>query len=255
MPGAGLGNKGERNDMFGLNAVALMVFAGVNMLAMRLCVRGRQTAMKAIRWLCFVLLAINVCRYALSPFVGRGVRIPVEYSTVAYFAVPLILISRRKLLQSWAAYSGMIAGFFYYLTMVAAGGPIYETYPPYEIYLSMFCHATLYLCGLVIISTQECDSSDGYKLIVGTACVAANALLFRPLTEGTERIFIYELLDGVYIRQLFSAHLWPIVLPGYYIAMIGFVLVSVRWFFKLNQIQYSKYALPQGERAEPIPAQ
>jgi hypothetical protein len=239
--------------VFGLNAVALLVFASLNMLAVRLCKCERQAAMRAIRGLSIALLTFSVCRYMLFPFTGRGVRIPVEYSTVAYFAVPIILLSGRSMLLSWATYSSMMAGFFYYLTMVAAGGPIYNVYPPFDIYISMFCHGTLYLCGSVMIGRQKCKPSDGYKLFIGTALIAVNALLLRPFVEGTERIFIYELLDGAYIRQLLPQSVWPAALPGYYIAMFGLVFLSIKWFFRLNRLQYHKYALLQEEQTEPIP--
>ena len=79
-----------------------------------------------MRWLCAVLLSGNLLRYGvIYPFVKGVVMLPVEFSTVAYFLVPAILLTSKRRLRSWAAYSGLMAGFFYYLAMIAAGGVIY----------------------------------------------------------------------------------------------------------------------------------
>lgn len=62
-----------------------------------------------------------------------------------------------------------MAGFFYYIAMVAAGGPLYNTYAPLDIYLSMFCHGTLYICGFVTVGTEAYSSKDAPKLVLGVA--------------------------------------------------------------------------------------
>ncbi len=237
--------------MYGLNAFAFIVFAAVNVLAVQLCKCTDRTRAKVIRILCLTLLSFNIGRYSLSPLIGNGIKIPVEFSTVAYFAVPTILLTARKKLQSWAAYSGLMAGFFYYMTMIASGGPIYNTYPHYDIYLSMFCHGTLYLCGFVTIGTQRCSSKDGYKLLGGIVYVAINALAFRPLVEGTERLFVYELIDGVYVRQLLPQDIWHLAVPAYYIVLTCLILLTVRGFFRLNRSMYKKFALSQGKQSAP----
>ena len=79
---------------------------------------------------------------------------PVEFSTVAYFAVPIILLMTKRRLHSWAAYSVLMAGFFYYMAMIAAGGMIYGQNPPLDIYISMFCHSSIYFCGFVTIGKR-----------------------------------------------------------------------------------------------------
>lgn len=216
--------------MYGLNAFAFIVFAAVNVLAVQLCKCTDRTRTKVIRILCLALLSFNIGCYSLSPLFGNGVKIPVEFSTVAYFTVPTILLTARKKLQSWAAYSGLMAGFFYYMTMIVSGGSIYNTYPHYDIYLSMFCHGMLYLCGFVTIGTQRCSSKDGYKLLCGIVCVAINAIAFRPLTEGTKRLFVYELIDGAYVRQLLPQDIWHLAVPVYYIVLTCLILLTVRVF-------------------------
>lgn len=99
--------------MYGLNAVALVFFGCTNVAAYQLCKCPEGRHRTVVRWLCAVLLSGNLLRYGvIYPFVKGVVMLPVEFSTVAYFLVPAILLTSKRRLRSWAAYSGLMAGFF-----------------------------------------------------------------------------------------------------------------------------------------------
>lgn len=155
--------------MYGLNAVALVFFGCINVAAYQLCKCPEGRCRTVVRWLCAVLLSGNLLRYGvIYPFVKGVVMLPVEFSTVAYFLVPAILLTSKRRLRSWAAYSGLMAGFFYYLAMIAAGGVIYGAYAPLDIYISMFCHGSIYFCGFVTIGTELCSAKDAPKLALAS---------------------------------------------------------------------------------------
>ena len=232
--------------MYGLNAVALVFFGCINILAYRLCKCTEDRRRKIVRSLCAVLLLGNLFRYCVVyPFIKGVVMLPVEFSTVAYFAVPAILLTSRKRLHSWAAYSGLMAGFFYYLAMIAAGGLIYGENPPLDIYVSMFCHGSIYFCGFVTIGTEVCSAKDAPKLALGVAMVAVRAVLLRPFVVGTDRLLIYILLDAVAVKQVLPESTWTVALPVYYFAVAAFVLLTIRGFFRRNQKQYRKFSALQ----------
>jgi hypothetical protein len=226
--------------MYGLNVFSLLVFAAVNIFASVLLKRSDETKRLILRIICFGLLSFNLCRYALALLSGRGFIFPVEFSSVAYFAVPLILLTGIRKAQSWAAYSGIMAGFFYYMTLILAGGGVYADYRPNDIYISLYCHGSLYLCGLVCFKSNRFERSDRFLLLGGNACVALNACLLRPIAEGKARIFIYELMDGLYVKHLFPESAWGYLMPVYYLLMFGFILLSIRLFFRLNNLQSEK---------------
>ena len=72
--------------------------------------------------------------------------------------------------------------------------------------------------------------------------------------EGTERFFIYELLDGALVRSLIPGSLWPVALPGYYLALLGLVLLSIRVFFRLNRLRVRKTAATRQGLPDIVPA-
>lgn len=235
--------------MYGLNAVALVFFGCINVAAYQLCKCPEGRCRTVVRWLCAVLLSGNLLRYGvIYPFVKGVVMLPVEFSTVAYFLVPAILLTSKRRLRSWAAYSGLMAGFFYYLAMIAASGVIYGAYAPLDIYISMFCHGSIYFCGFVTIGTELCSAKDAPKLALGVALVAIRAAILRPFVVGSDRLLIYILLDAVAVKKVLPESTWAVALPFYYLAVAAFVLLTLRGFFRRNQKQYHKF-LPRGEAA------
>ncbi len=229
--------------MYGLNAVALVFFGCINVLAYQLCKRPEAQRRRVVLVLCAVLLGGNVLRYSVVyPFVLGVVKLPVEFSTVAYFAVPAILLTSRRKLHSWAAYSGLMAGFFYYMAMIVAGGAIYGANAPLDVYISMFCHGTIYFCGFETIGTELCSEADAPKLALGVAMVGVRAALLRPFVAGSERLLIYILLDATVVRQLLPQSTWAVALPVYYVALAAFVLLTIRGFFRRNHRQYRKFS-------------
>ena len=238
--------------MYGLNAMAFALFIGINVLSHWLCKCNENIRKRVLTILCVLLLGGNLLRFGVVyPFIFGEIRIPAEYSTVAYFVVPAILLFGVKRFCSWAAYSGLMAGFFYYLTMILLGGKIYEAYPPYEIYISMLCHGTIYLCGLVTIGTQTCPTKDGYKLALGTAYVCIRALALRPYVLGAVGMFIYKLLDGDLIRSFLPKAYWSVLLPVYYVVAVLLVLFSMRLFFRSNRTEYARFS-SKGRQMTPI---
>lgn len=171
--------------------------------------------------------------------------LPVEFSTVAYFAVPSILLVSMKRFYSWAAYSGLMAGFFYYMAMILAGGPLYMSYAPGEVFISLFCHGTIYFCGFVTIATEKCSAKDAPKLMLGVTMVAVRAALLRPFVASGERFFIYILLDASVVRQFLLQSVWSIALPAYYLIIVTLVLLTIRYFFYESRKQYHKFSALQ----------
>ncbi|NLA96262.1 MAG: hypothetical protein GX838_05410, partial [Clostridiaceae bacterium] len=107
--------------MFGLNAVALIWFGSIHRIAAWICKVPAGTRDIILRVLGLVLLTGNGLIYALPPLMGQSLRLPVEFSAVSYFIVPLFILAGRGKTGSWAAYSGLMAGFFYFLAMILRG--------------------------------------------------------------------------------------------------------------------------------------
>ena len=225
--------------MLGINVFSFLAFAAINLCAVAITKYNESKRNSCMRLLCVSLLAVTLCRFApVSILLTGDVILPVEFSSIASFSVPIILLVGFEKGRIWAAYSGLMAGFFYYVTMIIAGGTIYESYEPYQIYLSLFSHGIVYLCGLVLLKTQKFDLPEFYKPLAGVGCVLLNARLLRPFADSGMRIFIYEIMEGRHVRDLFPG---VNIAPVYYVILTGLLVLTVVLFFKLNKTQYERW--------------
>lgn len=100
--------------MYGLNAFSFALFVSLNLLAHGACRSSKRARAALLQCISLALLGIHLLRLVLSLLVGRSVQIPVEFSTAAYFIVPILLLSACRCGRSWAAYSGLsFRGFFF----------------------------------------------------------------------------------------------------------------------------------------------
>lgn len=231
-----------------LNAAALAVFLWLRWLSVRLCRSGESR--RVLRLLCFLLLLSNTLRYTLTPLLGGPLKFPVEFSAFSYFAVPTIILLDGPIwqaAQAWAAYSALMAGFFYYAAMILLGGRLYSAWPVWDVVYAMYSHGTLYVCGRVIIGTRPFGARDGGKLLGGVAYVSLRAVLLRPLVKGSDELLIYMLLDGALVRRFLPESLWGAALPVYYILLVSGIVLSVRFFFRHSRLIYSKFSACPGQ--------
>lgn len=219
--------------MFALNVFALCAAAALGWTARELLRLPDARRERTIRRLSALLLCVNILKYALPPLLGGSLVLPVEFSAAAYFTTPGIILLRRGGLRCWAAYAGLLAGGVYYAAMCLAGGFIYGSEPPGGVLLSLFCHGSLLVLGLVVTGTERFGAREAALLPLGVACVAARAVLLRPWSGGGT-LLIYGLLDA----RVLSASARP-----FYCAAAGaLVLLSARLYLALNRAELRRRA-------------
>lgn len=98
-----------------LNRIAFRLFILLNAGGYWLCSQPVAVVRRIVRKVCWLLLGGNALRYlVIYPAFYHIIIIPAEFSTVAYFVVPLILHLPWRRLDVWAAYSGLMAGFLFW---------------------------------------------------------------------------------------------------------------------------------------------
>lgn len=214
-----------------LNLAALTLFAVICVLAHGVSRGPEDRARRVVRVLCCLLLGGNLVRYALVfPLVYHVVKLPAEFSTVAYFVVPVILLAGWRRLECWAAYSGMVTGFFYYLAMILAGQALYGADRPVNVLISLLCHGTLLFCGFVTGAFRRYTVRELAWLPAGMWLIALRALVLRPLVLGRDSMLIYILLDARLVRQLLPEDQLTTALPMYYL-LLPVLLLGTVWLF------------------------
>lgn len=194
---------------------------------LRLTARQRSGVLRVI---CFILLSYNIYRYASRSIALNFLRIPVEFSAVSYFAVPLIVLLNLKFLKSWAAYSALLAGGGYFIAIALFGNAVYANGSTDGIVAALFCHGMLFICGLLLISEKRFSHNSSWALTIGLCYVGLRALLLRQRFSGGAGIFIYELLFALRPVKLFGGN----ILPVYYSVLFLLVTASFKIFYSMN---------------------
>lgn len=220
--------------MSALNVFALCAFASLVWTAHELSKRPKNLRKRAVRRLSALLLGVNILKYALPLLTGGELVLPVEFSSSAYFTTPAILLFGPKRLRCWAAYAGLLAGSVYYSAMLLAGDAIYGTYPPSNVLLSLFCHGSLLVLGMVVTGTERFTRRETALLPLGVAVVAFRAALLRPWSGGGT-LLIYELLDARILRAALPAESLPVALGVYYLTAGVMILLSARLYLAVNR--------------------
>lgn len=190
-----------------------------------------KTKSKITDALCFALLLLNILKYLGQSFTLGRVSLPVEFSAIAYFAVPIIMLLRVSFLRVWAVYSSLLAGSGYFFTFTLFGDMIYKNYSTDKIITAMFCHGILLFIGLSQISFKKFSRYTGWILTLGLCmCVTYSFYMsnFAPKLRG---VFMYELIFGFAAVDVFG----KTILPLYYLLVVTLFSLSLIIFYKLNE--------------------
>lgn len=171
-----------------------------------------------------ILQILHVAMLVVSIIqITRGY-IPVEFSSVSYIVVPLIFLLNVKSLYSVGSYAGIMAGFFYYIYIIANGGRTYYVVDSNLVLFSMYQHGLLLFSGLYMIKQQPIFRRDMLKILGFVLFVGVWAQLNRPETISF-RLFIYELMDAEVLFMMTNSVSVGMKIM-YYSSICIFVLLS-----------------------------
>ena len=176
------------------------------------------------------LLSFNIYRYISRSIEAGFTRIPVEFSSVAYFLVPLIVLLKIPLLRVWAAYSALLAGSGYFVSIVLLGDRVYSNYKTVSIVTALLCHGALLLIGLLLISEKRFSPYSGWIIAAGLIYITLRTMLLRARFSGGGGIFIYAVIYALRPVKIFGAGIQPV----YYLSLICLLILSFNLFYRLN---------------------
>ncbi len=214
-----------------VNVVSAAVPAVILIAVRRLLFVSERVKRRVLNAFCVLLLAFNIIRYTFESVNNDRVRIPVEFSAVTYFVLPIIVLLRLNFIRSWGAYAGVLAGACYFLNGIFLGARVYAGYSIFSITASVICHGALLFCGLLLISEKRYKKHTGWIIIGGLVLSGLRVLLLRNWFYGGKGIFIYELLFAYIPSAIFGKE----IIPLYYVLLFGLVVISIKLFYMLNE--------------------
>ncbi len=215
-----------------VNIIAATEVIVISFLVRRFLKFNNKTKERITNFLCASLLVFNLYKYVFqSVSLGRP-SVPVEFSAVAYFIVPVIILFKISFLRVWAVYSSLLAGSGYFFVFSLFGSKIYASYPLEKIIAALFCHGILLFIGLSQISFKKFSNYSGWVLTLGLCCCVFHALNMSSVAVNLRGVFMYELIFGFAAVDVFG----EIILPFYYFLVFLVFSFSLSAFYKLNKI-------------------
>jgi hypothetical protein len=166
-------------------------------------------------------------------------KVPVEFSTLSYFVVPFIVLLNVKELRIWAAYTALLSGAGYYISMVLYGNDLFGHFPVYSVVTSLFNHGSLLAYSIIVILTYNIKKRDKYILLGGVFFNIVWALSLRQFVLHPGRIFIYEILDAYLVKAYFpNSNFTGVII--YFIIVFSLLFLSMKLVYVANHIYKQK---------------
>lgn len=214
-----------------INVAAAAIPTTILFAVRRLLFMDKKTKGIILKSLCVLLLAFNLIRYTYDSVTETRIRIPVEFSAVTYFVLPVIVLLRFNMFRSWAAYSGTLAGGCFFINAIVLGEKIYGSYSAFSVISTFACHGILLFCGLILISEKRFSKYTGWVITLGLVYTAVRTFLLKEWFSGGSGIFICELIFAYIPTHLFGKN----IIPFYYLLLFVLVIISFKLFYALNE--------------------
>lgn len=214
-----------------INVAAAAIPVAILFAVRRLLFMDKKVKGIILKSLCFLLLIFNLIRYTYDSLHGTRMRIPIEFSAVTYFVLPIIVLFKLNIFRSWAAYSGTLAGGCFFINAIVLGEIIYGSHNAFSVISTFACHGILLFCGLVLISEKRFSKYTGWVITLGLVYTAVRTFLLKEWFSGGSGIFICELIFAYIPTRLFGKN----VIPFYYLLLFVLVIISFKLFFALNE--------------------
>ena len=226
------------NNLDLVSFICLILFFIFIKVIMRKPVKVRDTFLKVQL---LIVLIYNIGIIIVFPY-----KVPVEFSTLSYFLVPIIVLFNIKELRIWAVYTALLSGVIYYISMILYGTTLYGHFPVYSVVTSLFNHGSLLAYALVSLGNYEFKKSESKIIRFGLLLNAGWALSIRQLVLHPGRIFIYEILDGWIVTTFFPNMLY-VFYPIYYVSLVYVLFMSPKVIFGLRRLLQPKTTQIQEE--------
>lgn len=213
-----------------VNIIAATEVICISLLLRRFLNLRDEQKRRITNFLCLTLLIFNLLKYFYQSLMLARLSIPVEFSAIAYFAVPVIILFKISFLRVWAVYSSLLAGSGYFLVFSLFGDKIYQNYSADKIVAALFCHGILLFIGLSQISLKRFSSYSGWVLALGLCFCVFHAFNMSSIAGSLRGVFMYELIFGFAVVDLFG----KMILPFYYFLIFLVFSLSLSAFYKLN---------------------
>lgn len=190
---------------------------------------------KILPSIAFVLLVYKIAEYSFYIINKELDKIPIEYSTLAYFLFGIVILFKIKELYPVAAFASFISGIGYLLVFIFMGSRYVEIHGFYSTLIAFNSHSILFLASVLLKNNTVAKPKDIKYIIIYTAIYVVYVFIVNALIDlSASYIFINLLLQGDLLRNLLgTTDISVITYILYYIVIHSIYGVIIYIFFQI----------------------
>ncbi len=182
-----------------------------------------------------ILLMYKSAEYSFYIINQELDKIPIEFSTLAYFLFGIVIIFKIKELYAVAAFASFISGIGYLLVFIFMGSRYVEIHGFYSTVIAFTSHSILFIASVLLKNIVVAKTKDIKYIVIYTAIYVAYVFIINALIDlSASYIFINLLLQGDLLRNLLGTtdiSIFTYIL--YYIIIHSIYGVIIFIFFKI----------------------
>jgi hypothetical protein len=217
---------------------------GVLSLALSLLMKSLKRGEKAVRVTGVLLLLYKTAEYVYLNVSGNSV-LPVEISTVTYFATTIALAFRIKKMYPVVSFFGILAGLGYWAGYTFCGFLAKDAYTLREVLLGACNHGYLLVAGACLYFNYDFGKAN--RLSVWAALLAMllwAAVYYTYMPAGPT--FIYYLIHPNELFLFLAPYTVPnlLISLGFYAAAAVLFHLLIKCFYRFNNAGYGGLRKP-----------
>lgn len=209
----------------------------VILLGVLLCYIKPIHSKRVLLLLSLFLFLYKTIEYTLYALHLEPSKIPVEYSTITYFLLSIVVIFQLDSLKPLASFMGIISGLGYVIVFIFLGSSYLKHQGLYITSMAFINHSIVFWGGLILLRTERFQKMDYKKIMVFTMIYLIYVTTLQELVEFKQPyIFILMLLDGNLIERMIpSSNINGFDYLLYFLLLFMVYQIFARFILFINQ--------------------
>ncbi|WP_176239306.1 hypothetical protein [Mariniplasma anaerobium] len=197
---------------------------------------------KLLPSIAMILLVYKIAEYSYYIINLEVDKIPIEFSTLAYFLFGVVVLFKIKELYPVAAFASFISGIGYLLVFIFMGDQYVVIHGFYSTLIALSSHFILLLGSVLLKNIAIAKTKDIKYIIIYTVFYLIYVGIMNIIIDYSQSyLFINLLLKAEILENMLSTtDIANYIYWLYYIIIVGIYLLVIFIFFKIYERDHSK---------------
>lgn len=223
-----------------LSLIVVLFFIGLNV-AIFFLRKKPQLSYAIVYSVAAFILVYKIIEYICYQAIGDHMKFPVEFSTLSYLILGIVVTFRLKKLEPLAAFVSILAGFVYSVVCwFSPNSVVTEAETVYYLVTAIIMHHLLYLGGmLLLLNTRHFSYKSCWTLVLGVALMVGYSwiiYLFTPYAEIIGKPLIIQTCDGSILAWLGATEVQGWKMALFSIAELILLFGVMAGFYSINNV-------------------